>query len=785
MPSSKYLNLTIGDNKVFVTNFEDLPISINYSLEDSENFQNKESSSSLDIEIPANINNDIAANIFRNPSIEDLTQDEQFKSWQKSIIESNGIEILTGKAFLKFAIHDSKPISYTYNILGDNANWIIPLTDSTIYDFIKIITIPFTKSAITASWNYDGTNEALPYVFAPVRYRFPFGGYKTDVLLNASIADDDNVTVDYLRPSISKYFILYWAFKSLGYKISSNFLDSEFFRRQVEPWTFGNFLDSEGTQLDAHKFLAKSVEDKYFEGGRGQDVDQYIDLDVSNDSVLGAFDNNNDYTYNAGLDQMEWTYNIPNFGPLNAAFDIMVAYNASLSGNKSNASVVVEWSINGVFKQSDLIFQADSGVIGTVRPAGQTQVFFKTGDYGINVSVGDVVSAKIKLHLYKDKYAPRDVAHVTLNVLQFELAYFRIELGGSIAFTSFTSFKQYKILDYIGGLCDEFDLSINTDSINKVVYIEPTHPYSITNDPLDINPGYFNNDFVNWNGKEDLSKNWKLTNYADVNKEFIFKYKDDTNDGILKLVQDRNTNILASSKYVFPNRFLIGTKQRENRFFSPTMHYGVTQWTSLGTGLNSGITPQIVCIIPENVSNTSQSESDNTFNPKSCYYKGNITGAGAWRFDGEVLQNYPYMFAVNYQAGGENDPILSYTDENINGVIGKGLLKRFFWQRLAIIRNGKRYESSFFRLNNNDISNNLHREFISYKDERWELIQIHGYKPLSNDSTECLLYKWSPITVQDFNNTYPSQTSLTGGTVIGELDIKYAALKALYSDIPK
>lgn len=782
MPRSTYIKLKIGDNEVNTSSFEELPITVSYSLEDSENFQDKQSSQSFDVNIPASLQNDKASNTFRNPGIEDLTSGEIFKSAQRAVLEENSIEILVGKAFLKNAIHANRPISYSYNILGDNADWLVPLTDKTIYDFINGIAFTFDKPTIEASWAYDGTAEALPYVFAPVRYRFPFGGYTTGDD-NTSIPDDENVLPEYLKPALSKYWIMYWAFKSVGYKISSTFLDSEFFRRQVMPWTFSNFLDSGGTQLDAHKFLAKSVDDVYVEADRGNSVDEYVDMDVSNDSTLGAFDNNNDYTWNTGALEMTWTYGTPDFGPLNAAFSAMIFYEVSLSGNQSNTTVVVEWSVNGVKLQSDTVVTADSGVIGTQRPAGQTEVFFRTGDYGINVVVGDIVTAKVHVHLYRDKNGINDVAHVRLNVLQFQLDYFRIQLGGVIDFVNYTAFKDLNIIDYISGIIDEFDLSINTDPINKIVYLEPTHSYSLNNTLLQTNEGYFKTDFINWNGKEDFSKDWQLDNFSDVNKEFTFKYKDDSNDGILKLIQDRNNNILASGKYVFPDRFLTGAKSRENRFFSPTMHYSVTQWTALGTGDNIGITPQIVCIIPENVSNTSQSESENTFAPKSCYYKGNITGAGAWRFDGDVLQEYPFMFSVNYQDGGEGDPILSYSDENINGVVGFGLLKRFFWQRLAIMRNGQRYTKAFFKLNNFDIANILHREFISWGGYRWELIQIKDYKPLSDDSTEVLLYKWSPITERDNDNTFPSSTSLLGGT-IGLTDIKYAQLKCLYSDIP-
>lgn len=780
MPLSNYLKIKVGDNEIIISDPKELPVSIDYLLEDSEEFQNKKSSEAQSIEIPANINNDLASNTFTNPDIEDLTLGQVFKSARACVIECNSYELLVGKAFLQSAKHTNRPKSYTYNFLGNNADWIVDLTDKTIYDFISFLSIEFTKSNIENSWDFDGTNESLPYVFAPVRYRFPFNDYYSDAQ-GILQPDDENVDPTYLRPSLSKYWILFWAFKSLGYRISSDFLDSEYFRRQVMPWTFGNFLDSGGTKLEIHKFLAKSTGDQYFDSERGKAVDRYVDLDVSNDSTLGAFDNNNDYTYVAP--EMKWTYNAPDFGSLDATFSMTVYFVAALSGSNSNLTVRVDWFVNSVLKQQDIIVQGDGGIIGTDRPSGQTDVFFRTQDYGTPLSLGDVVSAQVHIHLYRDKNAVNDVAHVLLNVLSFQLDYFRIPLGGNIAFTNLTALQQYKILDYIAGIIDEFDLSIDTDPINKIVYIEPTHEYSLNNNLATKSGGFFKNDFIDWNGKEDLSKEWNMENYSDQEREFIFQYKNDTNDGILKTIQDRNTNILAQAKYVFPTRFQIGQKTRENRFFGPTMHYDVVQWQSLGTGDNTNIAPQMVVIVPENVSNTSQSESDNTFTPKSCYYKGNLTGSGAWRFDGDVLQTYPFMFAVNYQSGGENDPILSYGDQLIGSTIAKGLLKRFFWQRLAISRNGQRY-STWFRLFNSDVCQKIHREFISYKGQRWELIQIKGYKPLANESASCLMYKWSPITEEDYNNTFPSAASVNTGVISGELDIKYAALKCLTSDIP-
>ena len=208
----------------------------------------------------------------------------------------------------------------------------------------------------------------------------------------------------------------------------------------------------------------------------------------------------------------------------------------------------------------------------------------------------------------------------------------------------------------------------------------------------------------------------------------------------------------------------------------------------LGTGANAGISPQMICIVPENISNTSSSESENIFLPKSAYYKGLITGVGAWRWDGVLKQEYPYLFAVNYKDGGEQDPILSYGDERIsNGssfVIGKGLLKRFYLQRMAIQRNGQRYNPSWFKLNNVDVANQLHREFKIINGHRWELIQINNYLPLKSDSTNCLIYKWVPLLPTDNENTFPSGESVVDGILVGDADMKYTQLKCLISDIP-
>ena len=773
MGNSDYLRVVIGDMEVEVTNPEELPISINYALEDAEDFTKKKSSSALGISIPATLINDQAANTFRNAGINDMTVGKLFRSHQPCVIECSGMELLVGKAFLKTAIHTDKPVSYLYDLYGNSASWLIDLKESTLYDFLKHIAFVFTRQNIIDSWQFNGTKESLPYVFAPVRYRQPFDkGRENYVQVNANEVNDLVLKADYMKPSLSIYWLLFWGFKSVGYKIQSDFFNTDYFRRSVMPWTWGSFLTSEGTQLELHKFEAKSNNKTYAYG----DYNDYMDLAAT--KVL--FDNNLDYSYNAAQKQMEWKYNAPDFGALEANLSLDLYTQAEMNWN-SWIELEIRWwkvDVNGVLSnpQVERVLNFRAGALGGSPQNGEK---LHNSFYKSKVTTGEKIICRIHL---KQNASATGEAEAWIEVISFKMDFFRKGLGGTINFADFIPLKKYMFLDFLKGIIEMFNLSFNTDAASKTLYIEPTHEYSLTSDLNQKNNGYFKDDFIDWNGKEDLSREWQMQNFDEYEKEVVFKFKDDTNDGILKLIQDRNINTVASGKYCLPDLFKTGRKEIENSFFSPLMHYEVEQWKSI-----TGVAPQIPVIVPENISNTSQSEADNTFLPKIAYYKGNISGVGGWRFEESVLSTFPFMFSVNYQDGGQDDPILSYSDERIksgNGyVIGKGLVKRFYWQRLANIRNGQ-YYYCWFRLKNYDVAGQLHREYKSYLGQKWELININDYKPLQEVSTSCLLRRWTPIEQTDYDNTFPGADSVLNGNAINKLDMKYASLKCFPSDIP-
>lgn len=752
MPLSNYVNLYVGRQKLDLPDDGKIGVKLNFKQQNPDDVQSKESSTAFNVTVPATIHNDEVLNTFHNAAVEDFTTNQVFKSNRPGIIEANGNEILVGKVFLVNAKHTNLPVEYQLNFYGDNADWLVDLKETTLADCWNDIQILFNRTTITDSWNFDGTitYKDKPYVFAPVRYGGSMDSVKQfDVAGNlVNTIDDYNMFLQYFKPSMSKYWTLFRGFKLAGYRIVSEFFDLEYFRRQVMPWTWGNFLESDGTALDNLDFLAKSEGEVNNLNADGDTVSftAIMDMKLTNDSTNGAFDNNNVYSYDTGTFEGKWTYPTDpqfDYGPLEGTFHFNAYVDAEVTNN-SDAELRLQWFLNGV----RVIHQPDNGngtflmdlnapLHGKRFQIGQVEDFAT-----FLVNPGDVVSIKLYGHTFDSGTGH---ARMSITIDAFELDYFRIPVGGTVDFANLPALKKWKFLDFFSGIVDEFDLTFQTDPISKIIYIEPEHPYSLVDDQSTKAGGWYAGHTLDWTYLQDLKKESVMDLFSDYVRELSFNYKDDSNDGSLKVVQDRNVNVLALAKYVFPDRFKTGSKKIENRFFAPLMHWDVVQWKSI-----TGTAPQIPILAPENISNTSRDAAQNTFEPKSAYYKGMQAGWG-WYFDNGAMTSFPYMFAVNYRPGGEEDPILSYADERIQTadplafVIGKGLLRRFYLQRLAIMRNGQ-YYLTWFKLKNIHVLNRLHREHIIVQGQRYELAEIMGYDPMSEDSTQVLLIKHSPIT---------------------------------------
>ena len=773
MPESPYIQLKIAGNTIDIPQSRELPVSITYEIEDDQDFRQKKPGSALNVTVPATTNNSSKLNTLFNPGSEDTLPDDGFDKPMNVVLVGSGDELMKGKAFVLRAREQfGKPLNFDINIFGDNADWAIPNKELTLHDVVTEVTHVFNKTNIQASWAFDGTVITQDYVYAPVRYREPFGlpEEEPDVVCRP----------ENMKPSLFIYPLLYRGFKLAGYKITSQFMDSEYFRRLVMPWTWDEFLY---IKVDNLRCRAKKTGSTVlvFGGTSGS-----INVLCNNDSTLGCFDNGitlsppvGCYNYDSIGKTMNWFYLsgiLPSPGTITASFSVRVRSSYQIPFPVITASVSVRWYINGVSISTETIYTKTSGVLsGIAGSEEKTVTFLATG-----LVPGDTVSAEVRATV-----GGGGATTVAIHDVEFKTNYFRAQQGTNINFKSHDGFKQWKWLDLLRGLVDSFNLQFNTDPITKTVVIEPTHPFTLQS--TGPQPGYYNGNLVSWSGKRDLSKVSEVEVYQDYEKEVVMRMKDDPSDGLLKTLQDRKKVNVSAAKYVFPDRFKKGSKDIENRFFSSVVHYDAWHWAEI-----TDVAPQLIILVPENINNTSNTESQNTLRPKLAYYKGLVDKGtyGGWDWDGDQTKDLPFLFAVNYRQDGQLDPVLTYCDQRVEDGGGGyykafGLLRTFFLQRFAIMRHGKKY-AAHFTLNNTDVVNQLHREFKTIDNQRYQLISINGYKPLLNESVMCRLWKWYPITLADNESLYPSNASvMTSIPAPDTPDTLYTPLKVEPSDVSR
>lgn len=405
---------------------------------------------------------------------------------------------------------------------------------------------------------------------------------------------------------------------------------------------------------------------------------------------------------------------------------------------------------------------------------------------------------------------------------------FLIQLGNNVNLQDYDAFRNYQILDMLGGVIDMFDLEVQTDNINKVITMEPMFGSTL---PTSENiGGYFSTTrILDYSNKQDNSRGrgTRVSLYSSANRQLDLTFKLDGNDGCQNIwaqrykgiylnnrtytggVTSNNINIdngiiagiPGAARYMLPNRFAKGNQQLSNRFFSALMHVKFPQWIDIN-GTPSPA-PQLPCIFSDG-SNSDTAYKD-VFTPKLAWYAGqtrSIAITGGWRWIGDpanpnplplTANPLPFMFSVNYGLGGDTDPVLSYCDESLltlalASVQGAGLLSQFYRSRFAIMRNGQLL-TKYLRLNLSDICNWTHRECVIIDGALYAIIKIDGFDPITDNSAAVTMWKFANVEQIDIDNSFPSSTSISAVNnpivSLGTDDLRYAKLLLYPTDVPQ
>jgi hypothetical protein len=367
------------------------------------------------------------------------------------VFEDGGVQILSGQASLQSGVLMSdryrfKGRSYKVELYGTNADWTIRMKDIRIRD-LDFTSIVYDMAAVMAGWT--ATYDAGDYSgFTLIKWK----EWNTA----------GQVGIDEFTPFLFIRSILEKAFDTIGYSISSQFLNSDVFKRLILPLPMPARYPEEFSQ-------------------------DYMNVAVKETIV----DPNGNYFPVVFTTQT--VFPIVGANPYNSSGFYAGFYVAPFTGY-----YLVQFAIEVVSTAG--VWQAEGGIVQDGNFSviiGSTYFFLPFGSSGnANIAITSqviylIAGQFIGLKLSAASTDPSTVFNINMNIIgEAEYAF-----GSILAFKYLV--KDWKVVDMIKGLQQMFNLRFEANPQSQQVVIEPADPYLYRQDnapttiPLELRDGFY------------------------------------------------------------------------------------------------------------------------------------------------------------------------------------------------------------------------------------------------------------------------------------------------------
>ena len=338
--------------------------------------------------------------------------------------------------------------------------------------------------------------------------------------------------------------------------------------------------------------------------------------------------------------------------------------------------------------------------------------------------------------------------------------------------------KDYKQIDFVKGIAHAFNLKMTTDSVTKVVNIEPFDTFY--KDYADA---------IDWTYKLDRSRQiddkWIK---SDLKRDIVFKYKSDSKDKKVEQRGDAWWNGIKDEypyQETLPKTFEKGESKFENPFFAGTYN---DQDQDTSNSLYSRL-PFSACLWKEVAYNweTNRPDKGYEFLPRLLYWNKyspanpsvfsqkqasiqtwastiDVVHAGSPVSPSPFLSDI-YPQATSYNKDDSSSPILSYGNVNVRDYddatggyssysSGKGLFDTYYKTMFEMLKSKPRLRSVYVDLKVIDIINLDFTKLIYIDGVYWRINKIVDYQPNKNESTKVELIEW--VSLGAFAATAPS-----------------------------
>ena len=808
-----------------ITEHSDFPLAMTFQISDFKDITSTSGDYSKTFKFPATKNNN---NILKHLYIPNINNDNNITERKPCRIVSDGMYTQLGLIRITGVGGYGKVPSYYSGVFyGNNLTWAADLGDSYMNQLAWGVdgeNLTYNKTSIMATWqDVDCNSNPNSYIVYPITSYGQYnaeGQTRTIQLLDTAhgnngtgvlrvgysgFYDDGNsyenpAPVPDWRPAVFVKNTLDKLFGSVGYKISSAFMDTAEFKKNV--WLLPNFkynnpdervtLLSYGNGFTGEGFISSLLIDPPSDNSYA-DFISIIDLNnAGGDFVL------NTNTDNTGWDAATGIFTVQEYGEYTVILNDFGLFATRV--NYSGGSLDVDYA--KIQLQVQTVGQSSWVSVSEI----QTGNFYDSGSSPLSGNPSEIFTGQIEETRYLNK---GDKLRLKLLVRARTTAYpdneIRLYLFGSSTPTSVTTSDNangqyaiaidpnnvaygqtynltdvmnpdYKQIDFIKGIAHAYNLHMTTDESTKTVYIEPFDsfykPYK---------------DAIDWTGKlsraDETTDKW-IEN--DLKRSLVFKYKSDSADAKVKHRGERFFDGVEDEypyRETLPSTFEKGDSTFENPFFAGSYNgkdndttgipnvdtaYSACLWTDVVSSNDSGRPNKGFDFLPRLLHWNKYSPNSVLLNKrarvqtwsttlKTIVADNNASGNG-------ILSTiYPQATMINRDS--TSSPILSYGNvwvrdyDDTTGVYtayqtGKGLYDTYYSNMVEMLKRSPRLRTVSIDLKVSDIINLDFRKLVYIDGVYWRVNRVVDYMPNQNSTTKVELIEWFQIGV--FTATAPS-----------------------------
>ena len=813
-----------------ITSHTDFPLAMTFQISDFKDITSTSGDYSKTFKFPATKNNN---NILKHLYIPNINN-------ANNITERKPCRIISGGMYTQLGLiritgvggYGKVPSSYSGVFYGNNLTWAADLGDSYMNQLAWGTdgdNLEYNKTSIMATWqDVDCNSNPNSYIVYPITSYGQYneeGDTRTIQLLDtASTQPITNGSTGYFgftnsgesygtpsptpdwRPAVFVKNTLDKLFGSVGYKISSTFMETAEFKKNV--WLLPNFKYNNPD--DRFKLLS------YGNGFTGEGLISSTSIAPTNDpfdptswstfsSVIDLNDAGSDFVLNTNTDNTGWdaatgiftvqeygeyTTILNNFG-LFATRDVYsggslevdyakIQLQVQTVGHSGSSSWVSIYEIKtGDFYDSGSN-NISTNASHTFKGDMNTPTYLNKDDklrlvLFVKARTSAYTGNEITLHLFGSSTPTSSTISSSANG-QYTIAIDpnNVEYGQTYNLTDVMN-PDYKQIDFIKGIAHSYNLQMTTDESTKTVYIEPFDsfykPYK---------------DAIDWTSKlsraDETTDKW-IEN--DLKRSLVFKYKSDSADAKVKFRGETYFDDVEDEypyRETLPDTFEKGDSTFENPFFAGTYNakdtnttsipnvdtaYSACLWTGNHSPNDSGRTNKGFDFLPRLL-------YWNKYSPATSQYNDKRAVVQTWSFATNFITAnasvpnvlsgiYPQATMINRDS--TTSPILSYGNvfvrdyDDATGVYtayqaGKGLYDTYYRNMVEMLKRSPRLRTVSLDLKVTDIINLDFRKLVYIDGVYWRINRVVDYMPNKNSTTKVELIEWFQIGV--FAATAPS-----------------------------